>query len=227
VLEQYDLAVVAFLRNARAPPPSLKDAMAATEAHYNYINLRVQVVSERAGTEAALKALGAQNGGAPRHGGGGQYGGGPGQQYGGAQHGGGQHGAGAQQGGWQVSSGLQSGAGGHQAGGRHQGGGGGGGQQSGGGGGGGGQQSGGGGNGSALLRFAAQPGSADFSTFMEAMKLLTDNNGVVLSRNAVFKLGGCANPTCPGWHPQRNSREAKTVLDAVKAAVPHCAFIAL
>ena len=209
---QYDLAVVAFLRNARAPPPSLKDAMAATEAHYT--NLRMHVVSERAGTKAALKALGGRKGGAPQQGGGGQYGGGAAQQQGGAQPGGGQHGASAQHGG--RGGGPQSGAGGRQAGGGHQGGGD-----------GGGKQSSGGGNSSALLRFASQPLAADFSTFIDAMKLLKDRNGVTLCRNAVFKPGGCANQVCQGWHPKRNSREARTVLNAIKAAVPHCPFVAL
>jgi len=212
VLEHYDLAVVAFLRKSQAPPPSLKDAMAATEAHY--INLRVQVVSERAGTEAALKALGAKKGGAPQQGGGGQYGGGAAQQHGGAQPGGGQHGAGARQGG--RGGGPQSGAGGRQAGGAHQSGAV-----------GGGHQSSGGGNGSALLRFASQPSAADFSTFIDTIKPLKDRNGVTLCRNAVFKPGGCANQVCPGWHPKRNSREAKYVLDDIKAAVPHCPFVAL
>ena len=212
VLEQYDLAVVAFLRNARAPPPSLKDAMAATEAHY--INLRVQVVSERAGTEAALKALGAKKGGAPQQGGGGQYGGGAAQQHGGAQLGGGQYGAGAQQGG--RGGRPQSGAGGRQASGGHQGGGG-----------GGGQQSGGGGNGSALLQFMTRPSDAAFTTFIGAVKLLKDRNGVVLCRNALYQPGGCTRASCSGWHPKRGPREAKTVLDAVKAAVPLCPFIAL
>jgi len=129
------------------------------------------------------------------------------------QGGGGQYGGGAAQ----QQDGAQPG-GGQQGGGGHQGGGGG--HQGGGGGG--------GGNGLALLRFHGQgPVAADWGTFLDALKSLKDGKGTQLCRNAVYKAGGYPLATCQFWHPDRGTRDAREVLDAVKAAVPNCKFDAL
>jgi hypothetical protein len=71
------------------------------------------------------------------------------------------------------------------------------------------------------------PKGLDWSTFMDSIKPLKASNGSQLCRDAVYKNGGCTHTSCPGWHPKRGSREARKVLDAVKAAVPAFPFDAL
>jgi len=69
--------------------------------------------------------------------------------------------------------------------------------------------------------------AADWGAFLNALRSLKDGNDTQLCRNAVYKAGGFPLATCQFWHPDRGTRDAREVLDAVKAAVPNCKFDAL